>query len=102
VAGEPHCRAINDKILSLARELRPEIVLLHSTWDRYPEGVAETVAALKKETSARAVVLDSAPWWKRGLPNEMLRYFIAASSPDPGALQPRGIGWLRRDVARSC
>jgi peptidoglycan/LPS O-acetylase OafA/YrhL len=76
VAGTPNCRAINDKILSLAQQIRPDIVLLHSTWDRYLDGVAETVAALKKQTSARIVVLGSVPWWKRGLPNEVLRYFM--------------------------
>ncbi len=76
VAGTPNCRAINDKVLSLARELKPDIVLLHSTWDRYLDGVAGTVAALKKETGARVVVLGSVPWWKRGLPNEVLRYFM--------------------------
>ncbi len=34
------------------------------------------MAALKKHTSARVVVLGSVPWWKRGLPNEVLRYFM--------------------------
>ena len=76
VASVPNCRAINDKILSIARDLQPDIVLLHSTWDRYLDGVAETVAALKKQTKARVIVLGSVPWWKRGLPNEVLRYFL--------------------------
>jgi peptidoglycan/LPS O-acetylase OafA/YrhL len=76
VAGTPNCRAINDKVVSLARELRPDIVLLHSTWDRYLDGVAATVTALKQTTNARIVVLGSVPWWKRGLPNEVLRYFM--------------------------
>ena len=76
VAGEPNCRAINDRILSRVRELKPDIVLLHSTWDRYLDGVAETVAALKQETHARIIVLGSVPWWKRGLPNEVMRYFM--------------------------
>ena len=76
VAGVPNCRAINDKVLGIAREIRPEIVLLHSTWDRYLDGVAETVTALKKQTNARVVVLGSVPWWKRGLPNEVLRHFM--------------------------
>src|SRR6202048_955471 len=35
VAGVPNCRAINDKVLAIARAIRPDIVLLHSTWDRY-------------------------------------------------------------------
>ncbi len=76
VAGEPNCRAITDKILSLARDIQPDIVLLHSTWDRYLDGVAATVAALKKQNNARIIVLGSVPWWKRGLPNEVLRYFM--------------------------
>ena len=72
----PNCRAINDKVLSLVREIRPDIVLLHSTWGAYLDNVAETVAALKQQTNARIVVLGSVPWWKRGLPNEVLRYFM--------------------------
>jgi peptidoglycan/LPS O-acetylase OafA/YrhL len=76
VAGTPNCRAINDKVLALAQELKPDIVLLHSTWDRYLDGVVATVAALKQTTNARIVVLGSVPWWKRGLPNEVLRYFM--------------------------
>jgi peptidoglycan/LPS O-acetylase OafA/YrhL len=76
VAGAPNCRAINDKVLSLARELKPDIVLLHGTWDRYLDGVAATVAALKQRTGARVIVLGSVPWWKRGLPNEVLRHFM--------------------------
>jgi peptidoglycan/LPS O-acetylase OafA/YrhL len=76
VAGAPNCRAINDKVLSLARQLQPDIVLLHSTWDRYLDGVADTVTALKQQTSARIIVLGSVPWWKRGLPNEVLRHYM--------------------------
>lgn len=76
VAGVPNCRAINNKVLSLARKIRPDIVLLHGTWDRHVDGVAATVVALKQQTNARIVVLGAAPWWKRGLPNEVLRYFM--------------------------
>ena len=76
VAGVPNCRAINDKVLALARELKPDVVLLHSTWGGSLDGVAETVKALKQQTSARIIVLGAVPWWKRGLPNEVLRYFM--------------------------
>ena len=34
------------------------------------------MAALKKETNARVVVLGGVPAWRRGLPSEVLRYFI--------------------------
>jgi peptidoglycan/LPS O-acetylase OafA/YrhL len=76
VAGVPNCRAINDKVLALARQIKPDVVLLHSTWGGPLDGVAETVKALKQQTSARIIVLGSVPWWKRGLPNEVLRYFM--------------------------
>ena len=76
IPGTPNCRAINDKVLSLAREIKPDIVLLHGTWEKYLDNVAETVAALKKQTSARVVVLGRCRAWRRGLPNEVLRYFM--------------------------
>jgi peptidoglycan/LPS O-acetylase OafA/YrhL len=76
IAGTPNCRAINDKILARAREIKPDIVLLHGPADRYLDNVAETVAALKQGTNARVVVLGPVPTWRRGLPNEVLRYFM--------------------------
>ena len=76
IAGTPNCRAINDKILARAREIKPDIVLLHGLADRYLDNVAETVAALKKVTNARVVILGPVPTWRRGLPNEVLRYFM--------------------------
>jgi peptidoglycan/LPS O-acetylase OafA/YrhL len=72
----PSCREINEKVLSLARQLQPEIVLLHGTWARYLDNVAETVVGLRKQTSARIVVLGAVPEWQRGLPSEVLRYFM--------------------------
>jgi peptidoglycan/LPS O-acetylase OafA/YrhL len=76
MAEVPNCRAINDRVLALAREIQPDIVVLHGTWGRYLDNVAETVAALKQQTSARVVVLGPTPQWNRGLPNEVLRHFM--------------------------
>jgi hypothetical protein len=67
---------MNDKVLSLIRSVRPDIVLMHGTWDRYLDKIVETAAALKRETGARVVVLGAVPTWRRGLPNEVLRYFL--------------------------
>ena len=83
VEGTPNCRAINDHVLALVREIQPDIVLLHGTWDRYLDDVAETVAALKQQTSARVVVLGAVPFWQRGLPNEVLRHFMLYHSLIP-------------------
>jgi peptidoglycan/LPS O-acetylase OafA/YrhL len=76
IAGTPNCRAINDRILAIAQKIDPDIVLLHGVTDSHLDNVAETVAALKKLTKARVVVLGPVPTWRRGLPNEVLRYFM--------------------------
>jgi SGNH domain (fused to AT3 domains) len=76
IPGVPHCRAINDQVLRLARELRPDIVLLHGTADKFMDHMAETVTALKRDTAARVVMLGPEPLWRRGLPSEVLRYYM--------------------------
>ena len=92
IEGTPNCRAMNDKVFSLVRQIKPDIVLLHGTWEKHLDNVAETVVALKKETNARVVVLGGVPAWPRGLPSEVLRYFILhrALIPErsPGAVPP--------------
>jgi peptidoglycan/LPS O-acetylase OafA/YrhL len=76
IALTPNCRAINDKVLALVRQIQPDIVLLHGAFAQHLDHVGETVTALKQETSARVVVLGPVPGWKRGLPNEVLRYYL--------------------------
>lgn len=83
VESTPNCRAINDKVLSLVRELKPDIVVLHGTWEKYLDHVAETVAALKQQTNARIVVLGAVPAWRRGLPSEVMRYYLLHHSLIP-------------------
>jgi len=66
IAGNPNCRAVNDKILSIVREIRPDVVLLQGTWQEHINNVAETVTAVR-QTGARVVVLGAVPFWRRGL-----------------------------------
>jgi peptidoglycan/LPS O-acetylase OafA/YrhL len=75
IPGVPNCRAINDRVLNLVREIKPDIVLLHGTWEKHLSNVVETVARLK-QTGVRVVVLGPVPVWRRGLPNEVLRHFM--------------------------
>ena len=82
IEGNANCHAINDKVLVMARQLRPDIVLLQGTWEKHLDHVAETVAAMKA-LGARVVVLGPVPIWKRGLPNEMLRYYMLHHSLIP-------------------
>jgi len=76
IAGVPNCRANNDRILALARQIKPDVVLLHGIQEKYLDHVADTVATLKRETGARVVVLGTEPIWDRGLPNEVLRHYM--------------------------
>jgi peptidoglycan/LPS O-acetylase OafA/YrhL len=75
IAGAPNCRAHNDRVLAQVKQVKPDIVLLHGTWEKYLDHAAETVAALKA-TGARVVVLGPVPFWKYGLPNEVMRYWM--------------------------
>ncbi|WJR78255.1 acyltransferase family protein [Bradyrhizobium sp. NP1] len=75
IQGNPNCRAMNDKVLALVGQMKPDIVLLHSAWSQHVDHVADTLAALQG-SGARVVVLGAVPWWKRGLPNEVLRHFM--------------------------
>ncbi len=75
IAGAPNCRANNDRVLAMVRQIKPDIVLLHGTWEKYLDHAAETVAALKA-TGARVVVLGPVPFWRYGLPNEVMRYWM--------------------------
>jgi hypothetical protein len=92
IVSAPNCRAMNDRVFALIRQIKPDIVLLHGTWEQHLGNVAETVVALKNETNARVVVLGGVPVWRRGLPSEVLRYFILHRKliPEhaPGAVPP--------------
>ena len=92
ITGNPNCRAINDKVLSLAREIRPDIVLLHGAWEKHLENVAETIVALK-QIGARVVVLGQVPYWRRGLPNEVMRYFMLHHRLIPERYDATEVNW---------
>lgn len=95
IADNPNCRAMNDKVLALVRELQPDVVLLHGTWEKHLDNVAETVAALKQQTRARVVVLGPLPAWRRSVPNEVLRFYMMYHRLVP----PRVTGVARSDSA---
>jgi hypothetical protein len=99
--GNPNCRAANDKVMAIAREIRPDIVLLQGTWQQHLDNVAETITTLKQQTGARVVVLGPVPFWRRGLPSEVLRYYMLRHSLIPvrfnGDIGPGGYDAVMRD-----
>jgi hypothetical protein len=105
VAVTPNCRANNDRVLATAIKLKPDIILLHGTWEKNLDQVGATVAALRRETQARVVVLGRDVVWKRGLPNEVLRYYLLHHQLIPArsseAVVPQAIDHeLREAVSR--
>ena len=103
IAVTPGCRANNDRVLAMAIQLKPEIILLHGTWEKNLDRVGATLATLKRQTSARIVVLGPGVFWRRGLPNEVLRYYLLHHQLIPArsneAVLARGIERDLREAA---
>jgi peptidoglycan/LPS O-acetylase OafA/YrhL len=79
VPGNPNCRGINDEVLGIVSRARPDVVVLHARGSTQPEDIAglkETILALHALSIPHIIVLGPVPVWKRGLPNEVLRYFV--------------------------
>jgi peptidoglycan/LPS O-acetylase OafA/YrhL len=74
------CKTINDDVLNKVASLKPEIVMLHSTWS-YSEtdlekGLAETISRLKNMNIKRIVILGPVSTWKGGgLSANVLDYY---------------------------
>jgi hypothetical protein len=105
IAVTPNCRANNDRVLTAAIKLKPDIILLHGTWDKNLDRLGATVAALRRATQARVVVLGRDVVWRRGLPNEVLRYYLLHHELIPArsseAVVPKAIDHeLREAVSR--
>ena len=79
VPGNPNCRSINDEVLGIVGRARPDVVVLHGRGSTRPEDIAglkKTILALSALSIPHIIVLGPVPVWKRGLPNEVLRYFV--------------------------
>jgi peptidoglycan/LPS O-acetylase OafA/YrhL len=78
IRDNANCRQVNDSVLKVVSSVRPDVVLLHERGYADPEnidGLKNTVRALRT-LSIRTVVLGPDPVWKRGLPNEVVRYLV--------------------------
>jgi peptidoglycan/LPS O-acetylase OafA/YrhL len=79
VPGNPNCRGINDDVLGIIDRARPQVVLLHARGSTRPEDIAglkKTILALRALAVPHIIVLGPVPVWKRGLQNEVLRYYV--------------------------
>jgi peptidoglycan/LPS O-acetylase OafA/YrhL len=79
VPGNPNCRRINDEVLGIVSLARPDVVMLHARGSTRPEDIAglkQTILALHAASIPHIIVLGPVPVWKRGLPNEVVRYLV--------------------------
>jgi peptidoglycan/LPS O-acetylase OafA/YrhL len=76
-----HCKGINDAVAQKIAQLRPDIVLLHSTW-MYDRGALEsslnqTVITLRSLGIKRIVFVGPVPSWRgRSLPQNLVDYYM--------------------------
>lgn len=67
--GRPFCKGNNDFVLKRIKDLRPDLVILHSTWAYAPEvleaGLSETIRELNA-ASIKVVLLGPVPSWGGG------------------------------------
>jgi peptidoglycan/LPS O-acetylase OafA/YrhL len=92
VPGNPNCRSINDEVLGIVSRARPDIVVLHGRGSTRPEDIAglkKTILALGALSIPHIIVLGPVPVWKRGLPNEVLRYFVMHHALIPARFSQR-------------
>ena len=72
----PQCRAINDHVLELVREVRPGRVVLAAAWSVYDwKRVEYTVARLRKIGIANIDLVGPVPAWTDRLPRQIYLYY---------------------------
>jgi peptidoglycan/LPS O-acetylase OafA/YrhL len=74
------CKPINDRILQIIGELRPDIIVLYSTWSYSDQdleaGLKKTVALLRAKQLNNIIVLGPPATWKgSGLSANMIDYY---------------------------
>jgi peptidoglycan/LPS O-acetylase OafA/YrhL len=92
VPGNPNCRSINDEVLGIVSRAHPDVVVLHARGSTRPEDIAglkKTILALRGLSIPHIIVLGPVPVWKRGLPNEVLRYFVMHHALIPARFSQR-------------
>jgi peptidoglycan/LPS O-acetylase OafA/YrhL len=85
---QPHCQSVNRLALARMRALRPAIVLMAARWEAYEWATLdETVAAVRRATPARIVVMGRVPAWEARLPRLLFAYVRShPQQPLPGRM----------------
>jgi len=78
VQALPDCAASNEMVFASLTEARPDIVLLHATWEYYriiPE-LRDLIERLRQLNIPRIVVMGPPAGWTGGLPSAAYRYYM--------------------------
>lgn len=83
-ADRPFCGRINDFVIQEIKKLKPEVVILHSTWTLLDktadEALKNTITKLKALRVPKIILLGPVPTWnKNGLSENVLDYYYQAS-----------------------
>ncbi|MGJ4959439.1 acyltransferase family protein [Bradyrhizobium sp. HKCCYLRH2015] len=95
------CKGANDFVIQKVAELKPDLVLLYSTWSYGPDdlrnGLDRTVAALKELNVPKIVLLGPpATWLGESLPANVLDYYFRTHSLLPARTKFRSNdNWTR-------
>lgn len=71
------CVESNARAITLIRESRPDVVVLHAMWgfDNDLNKLGSTIAALRGAGVARVVIIGPPPVWKRTLPHAVINHY---------------------------
>jgi len=73
VDGRPHCKDINDFVLSLIQSRKPDIVILAAMWKPFVMDGLEKTLGLLSQTSTSIVVLGNTPLFQEAVPAYLSR-----------------------------
>jgi peptidoglycan/LPS O-acetylase OafA/YrhL len=93
---QPHCQSVNRLALAQMAALRPAIVLMAARWENYHwSTLGETVAAVRRATPARIVVMGRVPAWDARLPRLLFTYVRRHPQQPPPARMFFGVAdWV--------
>jgi hypothetical protein len=101
LAERPFCKSINDDVLTRIGRLRPDVVILDSTWGHAEQILRDdlhrTVSQLRALNVPRIVVLGPPPGWQgAGLPATVLDYYRQTGAVLPARTFYRSTdAWVR-------
>ena len=75
------CRELNDQILALATDLKPDKLIIAGLWKiEFPELLAKTLELLNSNGVENVAVIGPVPRWQKSLPRSLIRYSLENQS----------------------